>query len=188
MIRATHDHERTRAAPSTAAGCVGAERRVRRGSAYQPPGQAKAVAGAATITAMNPTHRLTRLLSLSVATGAVALAGPVAGASAWTMPAATASTLPAATTSTLPVFTLPAGFGNAVGGNQIGQAGCVGTNRPSVGGNNGSTSAQTCGAILNFSGPQIGQIASVIGPTIIGSPASNVVVSAGPVTYPVQAP
>ena len=73
-------------------------------------------------------------------------------------------------------------------GNQIGAAGCVGTNRPSVGGNNGSTSAQSCGAVLNFSGPQIGQIASVIGPTIIGSPGSNVVVSAGPVTYPVQVP
>ena len=152
----------------------------REGSAYRPPGQGKAVAGAATIPAMNPTNRLTRLLSLSVATGAVALAGPVAGASAWTMPAAT--------TSPLPVFTLPTGFGAAVGGNQIGQAGCVGTNRPSVGGNNGSTSAQTCGAVLSFSGPQIGQIAAVIGPTIIGSPASNVVVSAGPVSAPVQVP
>ena len=134
---------------------------------------------------MNPSKRLTRLLSLAVATGAVALAIPVAGASAWTFPA-----FPASTTSTLPVFAgIPGGFGGtAVGGNQIGQAGCVGTNRPSVGGNNGSTSAQTCGAVLSFSGPQIGQIASVIGPTIIGSPASNVVVSAGPVTYPVQVP
>jgi hypothetical protein len=144
---------------------------------------------------MNVKPRLTRTLSLAVAAGALALAGPIAGAGAYTMPAAsalsTSSTLPI--TSTLPVYSLPTagltglgglgGLGaNAVGGNQIGQAGCVGTNRPSVGGNNGSTSAQSCGAVLNFSGPQIGQIASVIGPTIIGSPNSYVVVSAGPVT------
>jgi hypothetical protein len=58
----------------------------------------------------------------------------------------------------------------------------VGTNRPSVGGNNGSTSAQTCGALLSFTGPQIGQIASVIGPTIIGSPLAQVNVSAGSIT------
>jgi hypothetical protein len=44
----------------------------------------------------------------------------------------------------------------------------VGTNRPSVGGNAGSTANQTCGAVLSFTGPAIGQIASVIGPTIIG--------------------
>ena len=56
-----------------------------------------------------------------------------------------------------------------IGGNQIGEAGCVGTNRPSFGGNSGSTSAQSCGAVLSFQGPQIGQVASAIGPTIIGS-------------------
>ena len=117
-------------------------------------------------------RRFNRLLSAAVATGVVALAGPVSGASALT----------------LPTLMLPPLAGNAIGGNQIGSAGCVGTNRPSVGGNNGSTSAQTCGAILSFSGPQIGQIAAVIGPTIIGSPLANVVVSAGPVTAPVQGP
>jgi hypothetical protein len=58
----------------------------------------------------------------------------------------------------------------------------VGTNRPSFGGNNGSTSSQSCGALLSFVGPQIGQIATVIGPTLIGSPGAVVVVSAGPVT------
>jgi hypothetical protein len=117
-------------------------------------------------------RRFNRLLSAAVATGVVALAGPVSGASALT----------------LPTLTLPPLAGNAIGGNQIGSAGCVGTNRPSVGGNNGSTSAQTCGAILSFSGPQIGQIAAVIGPTIIGSPLANVIVSAGSVTAPVQGP
>jgi hypothetical protein len=100
-----------------------------------------------------------------VATGAVAFAAPVSGASAQ-----------------VPVWGLPLGGAAAVGGNQIGAAGCVGTNRPSFGGNNGSTSAQTCGTLLSFTGPQIGQISSVIGPTSIGSPGSVVTVSAGPIT------
>jgi hypothetical protein len=122
--------------------------------------------------------RFARFLSAGVAVGALALGGPVAGAGAATLPA-----LPTA----FPIPTLPLA-GNAVGGNQIGSAGCVGTNRPSVGGNDGSTSAQTCGAVLSFSGPQIGQIAAIIGPTIIGSPGTNVVTSGGPVTAPVQVP
>jgi hypothetical protein len=123
-----------------------------------------------------------RVLTTVIATGVVALAAPVAGASAATLP-----TFPG-----LGGYTFPTSFGSlpsggsitipTVGGNQIGTAGCVGTNRPSVGGNNGSTSAQSCGAILNFSGPQIGQIASVIGPTIIGSPNVVVKVSAGSIT------
>jgi hypothetical protein len=89
---------------------------------------------------------------------------------------------PVAGASTFPTwfgFAFPSPAAIGVGGNQIGSAGCVGTNRPSVGGNNGSTSAQTCGAILSFVGPQIGQIASVVGPTIIGSPLAQVYVSAG---------
>jgi hypothetical protein len=100
--------------------------------------------------------------------GALALAAPVSGASAEIVPPVG-----------FPI--LPTG-GAAIGGNQIGSAGCVGTNRPSFGGNAGSTSAQTCGALLSFTGPQIGQISSVIGPTMIGSPGSVVIVSAGPAT------
>ena len=107
-----------------------------------------------------------RLLAVAVATGAVCFAAPVSGASAQIPPVG------------LPLT--PLGIG--VGGNQIGTAGCVGTNRPSVGGNNGSTSAQTCGAVLSFQGPQIGQIAAVVGPTIIGSPFAEANVSAGPIT------
>jgi hypothetical protein len=109
-----------------------------------------------------------RLLAVMAATGAIALAAPVSGASAEIIPPVG-----------LPV--LPTG-GAAIGGNQIGSAGCVGTNRPSFGGNAGSTSAQTCGSVLSFTGPQIGQIASVIGPTIIGSPLTQVNVSAAPIT------
>jgi hypothetical protein len=143
-------------------------------------------------------RRFARLLSVAAAMSAVALAGPVAGASALTppafpaLPALPAAALPGAalTGAALPAaLPLPVPLaGNALGGSTNGIAGCVGTNRPSVGGNNGSTSAQTCGAILSFSGPQIGQISATIGPTIIGSPASNVIVSAGSVTAPVQVP
>jgi hypothetical protein len=107
-----------------------------------------------------------RHLAVVLAAGAVALAAPVSGASAQ-----------------VPIgFPIPGTGVSAIGGNQIGTAGCVGTNRPSFGGNNGSTNAQACLALLAFNGPQIGQISSVIGPTIIGSPASAVNVSAGPIT------
>ena len=140
--------------------------------------------------AMNPQRskngnkRFARLLSAVMAVGAVAaLAGPVAGASALTPP-----TLGAGFPAALPIPTLPLAA-NAVGGQQYGaNSGCVGTNRPSVGGNNGSTANQNCGVALAFTGPAIGQISSVIGPTVIGSPGTKVVVSAGPVTAPVQGP
>jgi hypothetical protein len=104
-----------------------------------------------------------RLLAGALATGAMALAAPVSGASA----------------AIIPPIGFP-GLGSAVGGAQSGSGGCAGTVRPSLGGGNtGSTSAQTCGAVLIFNGPQIGQIASVIGPTIMGVALSPVVVSAG---------
>jgi hypothetical protein len=148
----------------------------------------------ATMRDMNPQHsktsktRFARLLSAAVAVGAVAsLAGPVAGASALTAPSLTAGLPAAGLPAAFPISTLPLG-GTAIGGIQSGTAGCVGTNRPSFGGNNGSTSAQTCGAILSFSGPQIGQISATIGPTIIGSPGAKVIVSSGSVTAAVQAP
>ena len=121
---------------------------------------------------------LKRLLCVAAATGAVAVAAPLA--SAGSLP----FTFPAwPTTGGFAAWPTTGGIGAiGIGGNQIGSAGCVGTNRPSVGGNNGSTSAQTCGALLSFTGPQIGQIASVVGPTVIGSPGAIVMVSAGPIT------
>jgi hypothetical protein len=123
--------------------------------------------GAMTRRARGVSSRSIRSRLLAVAaTGAVALAAPVAGASAQIWPS----------------FSFPPIGGAAVSGNQIGTAGCVGTNRPSLGGNNGSTSAETCGSLLAFTGPQIGQISSVIGPTMIGTPGSIVIVSAGSVT------
>lgn len=137
----------------------------------------------------NNKTRFARLFSAVAAVAAVAaLAGPVAGASALTLPSF-AGGLPAAglSAAAFPIPT-PAVAGNAIGGNQIGTAGCVGTNRPSVGGNNGSTANQNCGAALAFTGPAIGQISSIVGPTIIGSPEAKVILSAGPITAPVQGP
>jgi hypothetical protein len=136
---------------------------------------------------MTRTGTLKRLLCVAAATGAVAVAAPLASAGSlpFTFPAwpTTGGFAAWPTTGGFAAWPTTGGIG-AIGicGNQIGSAGCVGTNRPSVGGNNGSTSAQTCGALLSFIGPQIGQIASVIGPTMIGSPGAIVMVSAGPIT------
>jgi hypothetical protein len=80
-----------------------------------------------------------------VATGAVALAAPISVASAQ-----------------VPIPPI-GGFGigaTAIGGNQIGSVGCVTTNRPSFGGNNGSTSAQTCGAALRSPARRSGRSAA----------------------------
>jgi hypothetical protein len=117
---------------------------------------------------MQSTRR--RLLAVAVATGAVALAAPVSGASAQ-VPGVGFPVPSLGTTAT------------AVGGNQIGGAVCVGTNRPTLGGNNGSTSAQSCGG-LGFQGPHIGQIGGDpgFGPTLINSPFTEVYVSSGSIT------
>jgi hypothetical protein len=111
-------------------------------------------------------------LTAVVVIAAAAFAAPAAGASAEIGPVVGDG---------LPLTGVPLGA-DVVGGSQVGTAGCLGTVRPSVGGNNGSTSVTDCGALLAFNGPQIGQISSVVGPTIIGSPLTQVTVSAGPVT------
>jgi hypothetical protein len=102
-----------------------------------------------------------------VATGAVALTAPFAAANAQIQPFS---------------FGFPPTGSTVATGTTIPGGGCVGSYNPSLGGENGSASAQTCGAILALTGPEIGQISSVIGPTMIGSPGSIVVVSAGPVS------
>jgi hypothetical protein len=134
---------------------------------------------------MTPLRR--PLIVLVAATCAASAALPVSLAAASAVPAAALPSAVASPTPTFPVAALPASGapvgGVVLGGNQIGQAGCVGTNRPSIGGNAGSTSAQTCGAVLSFNGPQIGQIATVIGPTIIGSVVeAPIQESAAPIT------
>jgi hypothetical protein len=112
-----------------------------------------------------------------------------------TAPGASASTLPT------PVFGLPAGalpwsgypwslpaLGGDVGAIGAGSGGICGDSSASQGGggngNAGGTANQVClgpGA-LSFIGPSIGEVSSIVGPTIIG-PASNISViqSAGSV-------
>jgi hypothetical protein len=109
-----------------------------------------------------------RLLAVVVAAGAMALAAPVAGASAQDSPG----------------FSSPALGGITIGGNQIGSAYCVGTNRPAAGGNNGSTSASSCGGTA-YQGAHYGQIGlgePGSGTTIINSPDASVNSSSGSIT------
>ena len=104
----------------------------------------------------------------------LALAAPAAGASAFPWQSTFRSTAVA--------FPWPGSFGNTANiGGQAGPLGC-GSNAPAGNGAAGGTTNQSCGSVLSFIGPSIGQIASVVGPTIIGSPLATVIVSAGPVT------
>jgi hypothetical protein len=121
--------------------------------------------------------------------GALALAAPIAGASAATNPfafwggAATPFAFPLSATA------FPIAQQGSVGGAVFSQAftgtnavsGC-GSNRPAIVGGAGSVDQQTCGNVLAFVGPAIGQINSQVGPTIIGSVIlAPVSVSAGSV-------
>jgi hypothetical protein len=64
----------------------------------------------------------------------------------------------------------PVGGGNVQPGSGIGSAGCSGSNEPSqVGGPNGFGNGVCGGVNIAFIGPQIGQVSSAIGPTIIGA-------------------
>ena len=114
----------------------------------------------------------TRLLALVVATAGVALAAPVSGASAQILPFPSIPSFGGSVT------------GVTVGGNQIGSAFCVGTNRPSAGGNNGSTSASSCGGTA-YQGAHYGQITlgqPGYGTSVINSPFSVVTVTSGSIT------
>jgi hypothetical protein len=112
-----------------------------------------------------------RLAAAMAAIGALAVVAP--GASA----ATTGSPVPAASTRFVPVGFTPAG--NTIAG---GFGPC---SRPSAEGMGGTGAAdhQVCQlGGLSFIGPAVGQVATVIGPTIIGPTANlNVVVSAGAV-------
>jgi hypothetical protein len=110
-----------------------------------------------------------RVVAVAVATGAVALAAPVSGASAQ-----------------VPAFGFPfLGFGNTVvvaGGQQIGSAVCTNTNRPEAGGNNGTTSAQSCSG-ATWQGAHIGQIGGEpFGANIVNSPFTEAYVTSGSIT------
>jgi hypothetical protein len=116
-----------------------------------------------------------RLLALSTAVAALAVAAPVSGASAALPPVG----FPGAGTGFTPID-VPGGV--AQGGQANAPSGCVGANAPSGVGDAGATSNQLCGVTLAFVGPSIGQVSTAIGPTIIGSTVlAPVTVSSGPV-------
>jgi hypothetical protein len=100
-----------------------------------------------------------RLVALSAAMAALTVAAPVSGARAAVWPG-----------------------GVAQGGQATGPSGCVDANAPSGVGDAGASVNQICGVALAVVGPSMGQAATAIGPTIIGSTVvAPVTVSAGPV-------
>jgi hypothetical protein len=113
-----------------------------------------------------------------ITTGVLAVAAPVSGAQALTLPTG----LPGTGAGVGSVPGIGATVGNATGvGGQSGSFGC-GANTPSTNGPAGGTTNQACGSVLSFIGPSVGEVASVVGPTIIGSTVvGQVNVSAGPV-------
>jgi hypothetical protein len=100
---------------------------------------------------MRATRR--QLVAVAATAAALAVAAPVSAASAQIAP-----------------IGFPTAGGMGLGSSQ----GCA--NVPTVGsagqigGGGGATFQQACGAVLVFNGPSIGNVSSVIGPTIIGSP------------------
>ena len=94
---------------------------------------------------------------------ALAVAAPVSGARA-----------------AFPPIGVPGGV--AQGGQANGPSGCIDANAPSGVGDAGATVNQICGGVLTFVGPSTGQLASAVGPTIIGSTIlAPITVSPGPV-------
>jgi hypothetical protein len=107
---------------------------------------------------LSPGHR--RLLALSAAMAALAVAAPASGTRAAIVP--------------------PGGV--AQGGQADAPSGCVSASQPSGVGDAGAIVNQVCGAALVFVGSTTGQVASAIGPTIIGSTIlAPVTVSPAPV-------
>jgi hypothetical protein len=100
-----------------------------------------------------------RLLALSAATAALAVAAPVSATRAQVVPG-----------------------GVVQGGQANAPSGCIDANAPSGVGDAGATVNQMCGVLAVFVGPSTGQIAAAIGPTIVGSTIlAPVTVSPGPV-------
>jgi hypothetical protein len=94
-----------------------------------------------------------RLVAVAAIAGALAVAAPLSAASAQITPIG-------------PPAGGPLGPGSALGCADVPIVGTVGQ----IGGGGGATLQQACGAVLAFNGPAIGNVSSVIGPTIIGGP------------------
>jgi hypothetical protein len=94
-----------------------------------------------------------RLVAVAATAGALTVAAPVCAASAQTI--------------------TPVGFRTA-GGMGLGPSqGCADVpivgSAGQIGASGGATLQQACGAVLAFNGPSIGNVSSVIGPTVIGA-------------------
>ena len=106
-----------------------------------------------------------RLVAVAATAGALAVAAPVSAASAQ-----------------IPPIVLPAaGLGSPAQGCAnvpiVGTAGLIGAA-------GGSTQQQACGTVLAFIGPSIGNLSSVVGPTVIGgSVLAPVTASTGGPTF-----
>jgi hypothetical protein len=99
-----------------------------------------------------------RIVALSAAMVALAVAAPVSGTRADVVPG-----------------------GVAQGGQADAPSGCVDANAPSGVGDAGATVNQICGVVLAIVAPSTGQMSAAIGPTIIGSTImAPVTVSSGP--------
>jgi hypothetical protein len=94
-----------------------------------------------------------RLVAVAATAGALAVAAPVCAASAQITP-----------------IGFPTGGGMGLGPSQ----GCANVpvveSAGQIGAAGGSTQQQACGDVLAFIGPSIGNVSSVIGPTVIGGP------------------
>jgi hypothetical protein len=102
----------------------------------------------------------TPLIAALAATAALAVGAPAAGASAVPIPTALAG-FPFAGFPATPIAGL-----STLGTSAAGPCGAAVANEGQA--RTGGTSTQACvGAGLSFIGPQIGQVATVIGPTII---------------------
>jgi hypothetical protein len=109
-----------------------------------------------------------RLVAVAATAGALAVAAPVSVASAQITPIGfPTGGFP---TGGFPTGGFPTGGGMGLGSSQgcadvpsVGSAGQIGAA-------GGATIQQACGAVLAFNGPSIGNVSSVIGPTIIGGP------------------
>ena len=106
-----------------------------------------------------PSSGRRRRLALFAAIAALAFAAPVSGARADVVP------------------------GDIVQGGQAnGPSGCTDANAPSGIGDAGATVNQICGVAIPVVGTSIGQMATAVGPTIVGSAvAGPITVSPGPV-------
>jgi hypothetical protein len=111
-------------------------------------------------------------VAVAATVGALAVAGPVSGAGAATWPTGFD-------------FLGSAGPSSVQAGVSV--SGCS-SNGTSVGGTTGGTTATACGALISSVGPAIGQISTVVAPTITGSTvvgpvtasSGNAVVTSGP--------